>query len=577
MQLIKLSANKSSFRTISFKPGLNIILARKSNPQDKDMKKTYNGVGKSLSIALIHFCLGSGSNKEFQEKLPDWEFALEIEIDGEKFIIKRSTAEQDIIRLNNKEYTPTEFREFMGRKLFYLDAKPKFLNFRPLICRFMRPRKRSYVSFKCYEGDENNTTSLVNTSYLLGLEIKYILKKWDLKRELDKIDLLSKNIKKDKIVKNYFLEKGQGDINIFDIKEKIRTVREDLNNFRVAENYQLIVNEANELSSQLDNLNNQLVILQDAVQNINESLKINPDISKDKIISLYEEAKIKFDDKVTKEFSEIERFHKSLLANRKERLLKEKAEFVEEITKKEETKKNIGLQLNQKLQYLETHGAIEKRIALTSQLHELENMLNKVSAYKDMLSQYSRDRTKVEIKMKEDSLETNNYLEDFSSTLDKNVEIFRSFSSKFYNKAGGIKITNDEGENQTRFHIDASIEDDASDGINEVKIFCFDLTLLKAKHNHKIDFIFHDSRLFSDMDARQRATALKVAFQESDLSKIQYIASINEDHFLPAKQEYYTEEEYKKIIEENTILELTDESDEKKLLGIKVDMKYDED
>ena len=58
MHLIKVSANKSSFKTINFnRSGLNFILAKQKNEDNYDVSKTYNGVGKSLIVKIVHFCL----------------------------------------------------------------------------------------------------------------------------------------------------------------------------------------------------------------------------------------------------------------------------------------------------------------------------------------------------------------------------------------------------------------------------------------------------------------------------------------------------------------------------------------
>ena len=56
MKLLKLSANKNSFRPVIFnKEGISLITGRRKSSSDAD---TYNSVGKSLMIYLIHFCLG---------------------------------------------------------------------------------------------------------------------------------------------------------------------------------------------------------------------------------------------------------------------------------------------------------------------------------------------------------------------------------------------------------------------------------------------------------------------------------------------------------------------------------------
>lgn len=112
--------------------------------------------------------------------------------------------------------------------------------------------------------------------------------------------------------------------------------------------------------------------------------------------------------------------------------------------------------------------------------------------------------------------------------------------------------------------------------MNDVKIFCFDWTLLLAKHNHKIEFIFHDSRLLSEIDSRQQATLFNVAYEKNNTNDLQYIISANQNTLDSLKLEM-GDEEYNKIIADQIVLELTDESEESKLLGMKVDLDYDKE
>lgn len=79
------------------------------------------------------------------------------------------------------------------------------------------------------------------------------------------------------------------------------------------------------------------------------------------------------------------------------------------------------------------------------------------------------------------------------------------------------------------------------------------------------------------MDPRQRLSLLKIVEEETNESNIQYIASLNEDLIL-SLEDIVDEEEYKHykdLIEENTILVLTDKSDQDKLLGMTKDIPYD--
>ena len=68
MQLISLTSNKETFRPIHFKNeiGLNFIVATQKNPEISDKGNTTNGVGKSLIVAIIHFCLASSKKESFK-------------------------------------------------------------------------------------------------------------------------------------------------------------------------------------------------------------------------------------------------------------------------------------------------------------------------------------------------------------------------------------------------------------------------------------------------------------------------------------------------------------------------------
>lgn len=113
MRLIRLSSNMNSFHTVEFKDGLNLIVGKQANPNDSNKKNTYNGVGKSLIIYLIHFCLGSNRIDVFEEKIPGWEFKLDFLLDGKLFTSRRNTKKQSEIFLNNEKLTIKKFRSIM--------------------------------------------------------------------------------------------------------------------------------------------------------------------------------------------------------------------------------------------------------------------------------------------------------------------------------------------------------------------------------------------------------------------------------------------------------------------------------
>lgn len=125
-----------------------------------------------------------------------------------------------------------------------------------------------------------------------------------------------------------------------------------------------------------------------------------------------------------------------------------------------------------------------------------------------------------------------------------------------------------------RYTLEARIEDDSSDGVNEVRMFCFDLLLLACKKSN-MRFIMHDSRLFANMDPRQRETLFRIVHDVCSKNEYQYICSINEDAVLSFKP-LMSSEDYSQIITDNIILELNDDAPESKLLGMQIDIDLED-
>ena len=143
---------------------------------------------------------------------------------------------------------------------------------------------------------------------------------------------------------------------------------------------------------------------------------------------------------------------------------------------------------------------------------------------------------------------------------------FIYLAKKFYeNKKSALLIKNNDKENLQRFNIDARIDSDGSDGIKEVKIFCFDWILLNS-NKIKQGFIYHDSLLIANVELRQKEILFDLANQLCIQNNKQYIININFDQILGFDDKIIN------LINKNTILTLTDKSVKEKLLGIEVDL-----
>ncbi|MGG7665487.1 DUF2326 domain-containing protein [Dyadobacter sp. BHUBP1] len=312
-----------------------------------------------------------------------------------------------------------------------------------------------------------------------------------------------------------------------------------------------------------------------AISNIEKSLAISPDITKEQIIKLYQEANIQLGDQVVKKLSDLENFNKQLIGNRVQRLTEEKFRFQEELEKTNSKIADLGKHEDEKLQYLNSTGALDDYSNLNQLLTDAEKKLHGLNQYRKLLTDYKFAQEEVKKDFADENIKTDLYLEDARELIRNNIILFKSFVEKFYSeKFSGITITNNEGKNSVRYDIKAKIQDDAGNAVSEVKIFCYDWTILKGRHNHRMKLLFHDSKITADMDTRQVRAMLDIAHKECAASDFQYIISLNQNT-IDSLQHEMLGEEHQKLILDKIILNLNDKSPKEKLLGIQVDLEYD--
>lgn len=207
MKLLSLRANKPSFHPIVFKDGINIIVGKQVAPLDENDGNTYNGVGKSLTLHLIHFCLGANKITSFAQKLPDWEFTLNFEIDGVKYYSTRSTNEQNKINFCGETLTVTVLRQKLLNLCFGISSNPKNMTWNTLFSRFVRRYRSCYSTFDSFVPKETDYSKILNNCYLLGIDTDLIISKKELSEKQLAASATEKAIKNDPIFKQYYLGK----------------------------------------------------------------------------------------------------------------------------------------------------------------------------------------------------------------------------------------------------------------------------------------------------------------------------------------------------------------------------------
>lgn len=97
----RFGSDLASFKTLTFRPGLNVLLAEKS--EGASDRQSRNGAGKTSFIELVHFLFGADARKNSifrSEALSKWIFDVSVDIRGEMVTAARSGSKPNRILLN---------------------------------------------------------------------------------------------------------------------------------------------------------------------------------------------------------------------------------------------------------------------------------------------------------------------------------------------------------------------------------------------------------------------------------------------------------------------------------------------
>jgi len=549
--ITKISSSLATFKTLEFKPGLNILLAEKH--ETSGAKDTRNGTGKTSFIELVHYLLSErrNPNDDFHKpELVGAEYEATFKENGAEFAVtKKSGAKKDELKRDGEEIPPVDLRTNLALTWFGLNTETTSQKYSPkfgaLLSYFVRKeRNGGFASAVLNSTSQQAWDSQVCLSYLLGFD-------WQLPQKLQ----LQKDQKKDadtlaKMIKSgYFtdgaldIKKMQARLDLLDIE--VETKRAEVASATVVDGYRSHELTANQLAVQIRDLSEANLEDIDLCENIDESLEEVKDANIADVRSLYEQVGIFFSEQVKKRFEQVEAFHRQISHNREAHLRREKQ--IAETRLAERKNEIIRLQkgLSEKLGLLRAGIAIERLTYLQSDLNRL------VAEQADLQQQIPKFQN-----VAADQKRLKREIDDLVDLIGQDVmereeprkfavQAFAKTSQSLYDEPGQLIIGRSRGV--AGMSIETDIVGKKSGGKNHMQVFCFDWLLVEAALKQDIfpGFLIHDSHIFDGVDGRQIALALQFAQQKCESLGIQYIVAMNSDDLQKIETEITNDDEVK--------------------------------
>ncbi|MBP2036247.1 DUF2326 domain-containing protein [Streptomyces avidinii] len=541
-----MSANKESFREVEFTDGLNLIIAERSEAStDRDSR---NGVGKSTLVEIIHFCLGSSVTQKniiHQLRDDDWEFSLGLEYGDSIFTVRRSLSKATAVVLTNSardlplmdavkvslngeiEISTKTWKDILGQICFGLTeetATEKYApTFRSLVSYFARSGRDAYLDPFTTSRQIRSYQKQVYNAFLVGLNWRHA-SEWQVLKDQEKmVRTPSPDSALQKRSTLAALENEQ--VRLIADQQRLRS---QVAEFRIVPEYSAVEDQTRLLTTEMRELVNESSILTQKISRYEQQMSSESAGEISRVKDIYNEAGLLFPDSLSRDLSDVIRFHNEVTTHRKEYL---QNEIVRLRTRASAITDRLNLLDNQRaelMRLLNEGGAVEDLGQLQFRLgrtqERLEEIEKRITSLESSAAKEATVASGRQALLSRALLDRSERRPKWSAVTSRFVEV----TQYLYGQPGEINF----GLNENGFIFETKMQRRGSNGVDLMGIYSYDISLAQVWQGAKrrAGFLIHDSLLFEGVDERQIALALNYAKQGSENLNFQYIALINSDN-----------------------------------------------
>lgn len=554
IKIRRLYSEPETFTPVNFYDGINLIVGEPNPTSNKT-----NGVGKTLLIEFINFCLLKDFKFSRVSKIPSSSYSsdnticLDVIINNVNCTLKRNIKRQNepviIYGKKRKEFDSIQDAlEFLTSKLFNKQSSNEVPSFRSMMGPLIRDEGSEFKSIvDCYDTTLKLAPDLTPHLYLFGIKIDLYKKIKNLFLEIDKATKTKSKIKGDiELLSGVSLTKAKAELN--EINSQLDIIKSEMTSLDNNISYEYIRDEASELDIRIGNLRNRKAVLNNELKKIN---LLNGDnyINDNEVVDIFNKFKSGLGTNINKELSEVIAFKKSI-DNFQNKILNERKLVISKELNEIETELKIATaSYADKMKTLDISGPltnIKQLISVHQKKVEEQSMLSA------LLQKYDKEDNEIRVKKDEKSsclLELDFEVKGKKETINNFEETMLAMHEYIFgNKKGYFEIKTIDKKIILDFVL--RIDDDGSHSNEREKVFFYDISLLLTSEtfsNHP-GLLIHDNIFDVDQDTLMRSLNF-LAEKSSCLLDCQYILTLNSDKLskLENKQLKLDIDNYKRV------------------------------
>ncbi|SDJ47357.1 Uncharacterized protein YydD, contains DUF2326 domain [Ferrimonas sediminum] len=524
------------FEPITFRDGFNIILGQTDDSSDKT-----NGVGKSLCIEFINYCLMKRASDSRVSKIPkkifplDHYICLDFELGGSKVVVKRSFHDPELITLsvNDSQYTSIDYKQCLKKlsQLYQKGNEAYLPSFRSIVNLIARDEKSEFKSIvKCHDTSKRIPSDYSPHLFFLGISPESYEEAKSLVGEIDTLTKAKTKLKKDiELITGKDYSEVNADLN--ELKDQLSEIKSELEKLESSSSYEIVRDELIALDDQLDSLRAKLGVHKAELSKI-KLFRGNVFIDSDELSLLYNKFSSGLGDSIKKNLDEvqsfknkIDEFQHSLLNERRVFLQKEVRNLTDKIISIEDCYKS-------KAKLLDSSGnlrSLKKVITIyqkkLDEQSQLSSFIGKHDDYERQLKRKKQDKINQVAILDAHIFEGQERIEALKE------EIFKAHKSIMGNNRCHFEIQTTDRKDILQ--IELRIFDDGSHSNEREKVFIYDISMLNMKNSdHHPGLLIHDNIFDVDQDTLVKSLNFAHHSVGESLSK-QYILTLNEDKLHP--------------------------------------------